>query len=59
MALASQTISYTTIAALALDKLSDKIADAISTANAALYFYKKKGNWEGVEFRRPPAPQVR
>lgn len=49
MALASQTIDYTTIAALALDKLSDKIADAISTANAAFYFYKKKGNWEGTK----------
>ena len=49
MALASQTVEYSTIAALALDKLSDKIADAISTANAALYFYKKKGNWEGTK----------
>lgn len=48
MALASASYTYTTLAALALDKLSDKIADAISTANAALYFYKKKGNWEGV-----------
>ena len=48
MASSSQTVTYATIAALALDKLSEKIADAISTANAALYFYKKKGNWEGV-----------
>jgi hypothetical protein len=48
MASTSQTITYATVAALALDKLSDKIADAISTANAALYFYKKRGNWEGV-----------
>jgi len=48
MGASSQTVTYSTIAALALDKLSDKIADAISTANAALYFYKKKGNWEGV-----------
>lgn len=48
MGVSSQTINYTTIAALALDKLSDKIADAISTSNAFLYFYKKKGNWEGV-----------
>src|SRR5512140_605077 len=48
MGATSETITYSTIAALALDKLSDKIADAISTANAALYFYKKKGNWEGV-----------
>ena len=48
MGATSQTVSYNTIAALALDKLSNKIADAISTANAAFYFYKKKGNWEGV-----------
>ena len=48
MAVSSETVTYSTIAAIALDKLSDKIADAISTANAALYFYKKKGNWEGV-----------
>ena len=48
MGASSQTVTYSTIAAIALDKLSDKIADAISTANAALYFYKKKGNWEGV-----------
>jgi hypothetical protein len=48
MGATSQTVTYSTIAALALDKLSDKIADAISTANAALYFYKKKGNWEGT-----------
>lgn len=49
MALASASYTYQTIAALALDKLSDKIADAISTNNASLYFYKKKGNWEGVK----------
>ena len=48
MGATSQSITYNTIAALALDKLSDKIADAISTGNKALYFYKKKGNWEGV-----------
>lgn len=48
MALASASYTYATIAAIALDKLSDKLADAISTSNAALYFYKKKGNWEGV-----------
>ncbi len=48
MASTSQTITYATVAALALDKLSEKIADAISTANAALYFYKQRGNWEGV-----------
>lgn len=49
MALASASYTYSTVAALALDKLSDKIADAISTSNAAFYFYKKKGNWEGVK----------
>lgn len=48
MGATSQTVTYNTVAALALDKLSDKIADAISTANAAFYFYKKRGNWEGV-----------
>ena len=48
MGASSETVTYSTIAAIALDKLSDKIADAISTSNAALYFYKKKGNWEGV-----------
>ncbi len=44
----SQTVTYSTVAALALDKLSDKIADAISTANAAFYFYKKQGNFDSV-----------
>jgi len=44
----TETITYSTIAALALDKLSAKIADAISTSNAALYFMKKRGNFEGV-----------
>ena len=63
MALPSQTISYQTIATLALDKLSDKIADAISTANAAFFFYKKKGNWEGVssggrQLRKPVMYQL-
>ena len=48
MGASSQTVTYSTIAALALDKLSKKISDAISTSNAALFFYKKKGNWEGV-----------
>ena len=48
MAATSQTVTYSTIAAIALEKLSDKIADAISTGNAAFYFMKKRGNWEGV-----------
>ena len=47
-AASSQTVTYSTVAAIALDKLSDKISDAISTSNAFLYFYKKEGNWEGV-----------
>jgi hypothetical protein len=48
MGYSSQTVNYQTIAALALDKLSDKIADTISTANAAFYFYKKQGNFDTV-----------
>lgn len=48
MGATSQTVVYSTIAAIALDKLSDQIADAISTSNAALYFYRQKGNWESV-----------
>src|SRR3990172_2048895 len=50
MGATSQTVTYNAVAALALDKLSDKIADAISTGNKALYFYKKKGNWKGIDF---------
>jgi hypothetical protein len=50
MGATSQTISYNAVAALALDKLSDKIADAISTGNKALYFYKKANNWKGIDF---------
>jgi hypothetical protein len=46
----SQTVTYNQVAALALDKLSDKIADAISTGNKALHFYRKKGNWKGIDF---------
>lgn len=48
MGSSSETVTFNTIASLALDKLSDKIADNISQSNAAFYFYKKKGNWEGV-----------
>jgi hypothetical protein len=48
MGASSQTVTYSTLAALALDQLSDKIADAISTSNAFFYFYKKSGNWESV-----------
>ena len=35
MGATSQSVTYSTIAALALDKLSDKIADAISTVTLA------------------------
>lgn len=49
MPASSQTVTYSTIAALALDQLSDQISDAISTSNAAFFFYKKKGNWEGTK----------
>ena len=48
MGSSSETVTYNTIAALALDKLSDQIADNISQSNAAFFFYKKKGNWEGT-----------
>jgi hypothetical protein len=48
MPASSQTVTYNTIAAIALDKLSDKMADAISTSNAAFYMFRQKGNWEGV-----------
>lgn len=49
MGATSQTVTYSTIAALALDQLSDQISDAISTSNASFFFYKKKGNWEGTK----------
>ena len=48
MALTAQSVTYNTIAALALDKLAPKIADNISKSNAAFFMLKKKGNWEGV-----------
>jgi hypothetical protein len=48
MGATSETVTYNTIAAIALDKLSDKMADVISTSNAAFYMFKEKGNWEGV-----------
>jgi hypothetical protein len=48
MALTAQSTTYNTILALALDKLSPKIADGISKSNASFYMMKKKGNWEGV-----------
>ena len=50
MGATTQTTTFNTVASLALDKLSDKIADAISTGNKLLYFYKKKGNWKGIDF---------
>lgn len=50
MAATTQTVTYNAVAALALDKLSDKIADGISTGNKVLYFLKKRGNWKGIDF---------
>ncbi len=44
----SQAVTYNTIAAIALDKLSNEMADVISTSNAAFYMMKEKGNWNGV-----------
>lgn len=46
----SQTVVYSQVAALALDKLSPVIADNISTGTKLFYFMKKAGNWEGVAF---------
>jgi len=46
----SQTITYNTVAALALDKLSPIVADNISTGTKLFYFLKKKGNWEGTAY---------
>ena len=48
MALATQTLTRNTIAAIALDKLSDKIADNISTSCASFFMMKEKGNWQGT-----------
>lgn len=44
----SQTVTFNTIAALALDKLSPLVADNVSTGTKLFYFFKKSGNWEGV-----------
>jgi hypothetical protein len=44
----SQSVTYNTIAALALDKLSPVVADNVSTGTKLFYFMKKSGNWEGV-----------
>lgn len=46
----SRTVTYNTVAALALEKLDSEIANAISTANKILYFLKKQGNWEGISY---------
>lgn len=46
----SQTVSYNTIAALALDKLSPIVADNVSTGTKLFYFLKKSGNWEGIAY---------
>jgi len=50
MPASSQTITYNTIAALALDKLSPLIADNISTGTKFFYFLKKANNWEGIAY---------
>lgn len=46
----SQTVTYNTVAALALDKLSPIVADNVSTGTKLFYFLKKKGNWEGISY---------
>lgn len=46
----SQSVVYSTIAALALDKLSPMVADNVSTGTKLFYFLKKSGNWEGVAY---------
>ena len=46
----SQTVTYNTVAALALDKLSPIVADNVSTGTKLFYFMKKSGNWEGVPY---------
>src|SRR3990172_503292 len=50
MGATSQTVTYNAVAALALDKLSDKMAEVIARGNKVVYFYKKKGNWKGIDF---------
>lgn len=50
MSSSSQTVTYTTVAALALDKLSPIVADNVSTGTKTFYFLKKSGNWEGIPY---------
>ena len=44
----SETLTYKSTVALALDKLSPIFEDQISKNLKAFYFYKKSGNWVGV-----------
>ena len=48
MGATSETRTYNTHAALALDKVSDQIADAVSTGTPAFDQIRRKGNWKGV-----------
>jgi hypothetical protein len=45
---ALKTAQFEALTTRQLGVLVSSQVQAISTANAALYFYKKKGNWEGV-----------
>jgi len=46
----SQSVTYNTVAALALDKLSPIVADNVSTGTKLFYFLKKSNNWEGIAY---------
>jgi len=48
MGATSTTRSYTSIVASVLDKVRDKVEDNITTSTKLLYFYRKSGNWKGV-----------
>lgn len=44
----SLTRSYESLLTTTLDKIRDVLEDQISTGTKLLYFYKKAGNWKGV-----------
>lgn len=44
----SETRTYSTTVALALDKMSPVFENQVSKNLKAFYFYKKSGNWKGV-----------
>jgi hypothetical protein len=48
MGATSTTRSYTSIVASVLDKVRDKVEDNITSSTKLLYFYRKSGNWKGV-----------